>query len=53
MSQGIESLADLIRDEGDGREFFTRNYVTHGMAQLSVRPVLRMLRASPTRRFSS
>ena len=34
MSQGIENLADLIKDEGDGREFFSRNYVTHGMEQL-------------------
>ena len=30
MSQGIESLAELILDEGDGRDFFARNYVTHG-----------------------
>lgn len=42
MSQGIESLADLIRDEGDGREFFARNYVTHGMAQLFREGLLRM-----------
>ena len=34
MSQGIENLAELIGDEGDGREFFSRNFVTHGMAQL-------------------
>jgi hypothetical protein len=32
MSQGIENLADLINDAGDGKEFFSRNYVTHGMS---------------------
>jgi len=31
MSQGIENLADLITDAGDGSEFFSRNFVTHGM----------------------
>jgi hypothetical protein len=34
MSQAIENLADLIKDEGDGQEFFARNYVTQGMEQL-------------------
>lgn len=34
MSQGIENLSDLITDEGDGSEFFSRNFVTHGMEQL-------------------
>lgn len=34
MSLGIENLANLINDAGDGREFFSRNYVTHGMEQL-------------------
>src|SRR5262245_48148092 len=34
MSQGIENLAELIDHAGDGREFFDRNYVTHGMEQL-------------------
>ena len=27
MSQGIENLAELFGDEGDGREFFSRNFV--------------------------
>jgi len=34
MAEGIENLADLIADNGDGREFFSRNFVTHGMEQL-------------------
>jgi hypothetical protein len=34
MAQGIENLADLIADEGDGRDFFKRNFVTQGMEQL-------------------
>lgn len=42
MSQGIENLADLIKDEGDGREFFSRNYVTHGMEQLFREGMLRL-----------
>lgn len=42
MSQGIENLAQLIRDEGDGREFFQRNYVTHGMEQLFREGLLRL-----------
>jgi len=42
MSQGIENLADLILDEGDGREFFARNYVTHGMEQLFREGMLRL-----------
>ncbi len=42
MSQGIENLADLIRDEGDGRAFFARNYVTHGMEQLFREALLRL-----------
>jgi hypothetical protein len=42
MSQGIENLADLIKDEGDGREFFARNYVTHGMEQLFREGTLRL-----------
>jgi hypothetical protein len=29
MSEGIENLADLIAEKGDGREFFSRNFVTH------------------------
>lgn len=42
MSQGIENLAELIQDEGDGREFFSRNYVTHGMEQLFREGLLRL-----------
>jgi len=34
MSQGIENLAALIDDPGDGRECFARNFVTRGMEQL-------------------
>tara|TARA_R110001592_G_scaffold363391_1_gene687076 strand:- start:41587 stop:44712 length:3126 start_codon:yes stop_codon:yes gene_type:complete len=42
MSQGIENLADLIDDAGDGDEFFSRNYVTHGMEQLFREGMLRL-----------
>lgn len=42
MSQGIENLADLINDEGDGSEFFARNFVTHGMDQLFREGLLRL-----------
>ncbi len=42
MSQGIENLAELIKDEGDGREFFSRNFVTHGMEQLFREGLLRL-----------
>ncbi|MEN8129908.1 MAG: anti-phage-associated DUF499 domain-containing protein [Pseudomonadota bacterium] len=42
MSQGIENLVDLINDEDDGREFFARNYVTHGMEQLFREGMLRL-----------
>ena len=42
MSQSIENLADLIKDEGDGREFFSRNYVTYGMEQLFREGMLRL-----------
>jgi len=42
MSSGIENLADLIKDEGDGREFFARNYITHGMEQLFREGMLRL-----------
>ena len=42
MSQGIENLSALINDEGDGREFFTRNFVTHGMEQLFREGLLRL-----------
>ena len=42
MSQAIENLADLIKDEGDGQEFFSRNYVTQGMEQLFREGMLRL-----------
>jgi predicted AAA+ superfamily ATPase len=42
MSQGIENLADLINDAGDGREFFSRNFVTHGIEQLFREGMLRL-----------
>jgi predicted AAA+ superfamily ATPase len=42
MSQAIENLADLINDAGDGREFFARNFVTHGMEQLFREGLLRL-----------
>ena len=42
MSQGVENLAALIAEEGDGREFFARNYVTHGMEQLFREGMLRL-----------
>ncbi len=42
MAEGIEHLADLIADHGDGREFFARNYVTHGMEQLFKEGMLRL-----------
>ena len=41
MSEGVENLSDLIKDEGDGREFFDRNYVTKGMEQLFREGILR------------
>lgn len=42
MSKGVENLAQLINNEGDGREFFERNYVTHGMEQLFREGLLRL-----------
>jgi hypothetical protein len=42
MSQGIENLADLITDAGDGGDFFSRNFVTHGMDQLFREGMLRL-----------
>jgi hypothetical protein len=42
MSQAIENLADLIKDAGDGQEFFARNYVTQGMDQLFREGMLRL-----------
>jgi hypothetical protein len=42
MSFGLENLAELINDQGDGREFFSRNFVTHGMDQLFREGLLRL-----------
>lgn len=42
MSQGVENLSDLITDEDDGREFFSRNFVTKGMEQLFKEGMLRL-----------
>ncbi len=42
MSQAIENLSELISDEGDGREFFSRNFVTQGMEQLFREGMLRL-----------
>ena len=42
MAEGIENLADLINDNGDGRDFFSRNFVTHGMEQLFKEGMLRL-----------
>ena len=42
MAEGIEHLAELIADHGDGQDFFARNYVTHGMEQLFQEGMLRL-----------
>lgn len=42
MSQAVENLSELIFGEGDGREFFARNYVTQGMEQLFREGMLRL-----------
>lgn len=31
VSDGVEKIDGLIRDEGDGRAFFARTHITHGM----------------------
>ena len=38
----IENLASLISDQGDGRDFFSRNYVTQGMSQVFREAMLRL-----------
>jgi hypothetical protein len=35
MTEAIENLSDLISGEGDGSEFFARNYVTQGLDRSS------------------
>lgn len=42
MSEGIENLSDLIGDQGNGKEFFARNYITSGMDQLFREGMLRL-----------
>jgi hypothetical protein len=42
MAEGVENLADLIGDKGDGREFFARNFITQGMEQLFREGMLRL-----------
>lgn len=42
MSEAIENLTDLIDGEGDGAEFFARNYVTQGMDTLFREGLLRL-----------
>lgn len=42
MSQAIDNLSELIYDEGDGRDFFARNYLTQGMEQLFREGMLRL-----------
>ncbi|EIC21648.1 anti-phage-associated DUF499 domain-containing protein [Thiorhodovibrio frisius] len=42
MTEAIENLSDLISDEGDGRAFFSRNYVTQGMEELFREGLLRL-----------
>lgn len=42
MTEAIENLSDLIHKEGDGPEFFARNYVTQGMDTLFREGLLRL-----------
>ena len=42
MTEAIENLSDLISDEGNGSEFFARNYVTQGMEALFREGLLRL-----------
>lgn len=42
MSEGVENISALIADEGHGREFFDRNFVTSGMSQLFHEGMLRL-----------
>ena len=42
MSEAIENLSDLIKEEGNGEEFFARNYVTQGMEALFREGLLRL-----------
>ena len=42
MTEAIENLSDLINGEGDGRDFFARNYITQGMDALFREGLLRL-----------
>jgi hypothetical protein len=42
MPDAIENLSDLIEDQGDGRGFFARNYITQGMDALFREGLLRL-----------
>ena len=42
MTEAIENLSDLIGGEGDGSEFFARNFVTQGMDTLFREGLLRL-----------
>ena len=42
ISEGVENLAELITDQGDGREFFSRNFITDGMGRLFREGMLRL-----------
>jgi hypothetical protein len=41
-SQGVEKLTELISDQGNGGEFFKRNFITKGMEQLFREGFLRL-----------
>jgi hypothetical protein len=42
MAEAIENLSELISGEGDGSEFFARNFVTRGMETLFREGLLRL-----------
>jgi hypothetical protein len=52
MSEAVENLLDLISGEGDGTEFFPRNYVTQGMDTLFREGLLRLVGPSDQARRS-
>ena len=42
MSGSVENLSGMIFNEGNGREFFERNFMTHGIGQLFREGILRI-----------
>lgn len=50
MSHGVENLAQLIHDERDGSDIFSRNFATHDMEQLFRERPLRLHRVRPDRK---